>query len=200
MRQAGSMAPNHGSRRAGSYQVAPSHSRLSVLHLAAPVKRTGSFRSRRNGGKFDTIDGVHRPVVVVDTNVFVSACLGSGPANQVVRMALTGQCRPLMGAALFSEYQDLLGREPLWLASPLTRAEREELFEVFLATCQWTRVYFAWRPNLADEGDNHLIELAVAGGASVIVSRNLRDLMRGQLQFPQLQVMDPAGFLKEFYP
>lgn len=26
----------------------------------------------------------------------------------------------------------------------------------------WTRIYFGWRPNLRDEADNHLVELAVA--------------------------------------
>ena len=29
----------------------------------------------------------------------------------------------------------------------------------------WVRVYYLWRPNLPDEADNHLVELAVAGNA-----------------------------------
>ena len=138
--------------------------------------------------------------VVLDTNVFVSACLGSGPANQVMRGCLAGACKPLMGAALFAEYEDVLARDALWLSSPLTREERHDLFDVFLSVCQWTRVYFAWRPNLPDEGDNHLIELAVAGNASVIVTRNLRDLARGELRFAGLRVLDPVSFLKELSP
>ncbi len=32
-------------------------------------------------------------------------------------------------------------------------------------------VYYGWRPNLPDEGDNHLIELALAGSAQAIVNR-----------------------------
>lgn len=55
----------------------------------------------------------------------------------------------------------------------LNLAEREELLDIFLASCGWTRIYFAWRPNLPDEADNHLVELAVAGGARFIVTRNL---------------------------
>jgi hypothetical protein len=35
---------------------------------------------------------------------------------------------------------------------------------------------FLWRPNLPDEADNHVIELAVAGGASAVVTNNVRDL------------------------
>jgi predicted nucleic acid-binding protein len=43
-------------------------------------------------------------------------------------------------------------------------------------------VYFGWRPNLPDEADNHLVELAVAGRASFVVTRNLRDLTRAELK------------------
>lgn len=135
--------------------------------------------------------------VVIDTNVFVSACLGSGPANTVLRACLGGVCQPLIGSALFLEYEDVLGRSGLWAKSPLTSSERSDLLDIFLASCRWTRVYFGWRPNLQDESDNHLIELAVAGGASVIVTRNLRDLTRGELQFPGLRTLDPVAFLTE---
>ncbi|MFM2120355.1 MAG: hypothetical protein RL722_1823 [Pseudomonadota bacterium] len=136
-------------------------------------------------------------LVVIDTNVFVSACLGSGPANDVLRTCLQGRCTPLMGAALFAEYEDVLQRDHWARASPLNSAERERLFEIFLSRCRWTRVYFGWRPNLPDEADNHLIELAIAGGASHIVTRNLRDLARGELRFEHLRILDPLSFLKE---
>jgi predicted nucleic acid-binding protein len=62
---------------------------------------------------------------------------------------------------------------------------------------QWTRIYYAWRPNLRDEADNHLIELAVAGQARFIVTRNVRDLRKGELRFPQIAVVTPAQLLKE---
>ena len=133
----------------------------------------------------------------MDTNVLVSACLGSGPANAVLRACLSGACRPLVGVALFAEYEDVLARDPLWEQAPLCAAERSELLDIFLGACEWTRVYFAWRPNLPDEADNHLIELAVAGSAQFIVTRNLRDLSRGELRFPGLRVADPAAFMKE---
>ena len=75
--------------------------------------------------------------------------------------------------------------------------ERDELLDIFLSVCEWTRVYYTWRPNLPDEADNHLIELAVAGGADLIVTRNLRDVGHGELQFPHLRVISPEAFLKE---
>jgi predicted nucleic acid-binding protein len=105
-----------------------------------------------------------------------------------------------MGAALMAEYEDVLARETLFMRSPLSVTERATLLDVFLGQCEWCRVYFGWRPNLPDEADNHLIELAVAGNAQVIVTRNLRDLTRAELHFPQLRVQEPQDFLKELEP
>jgi len=135
--------------------------------------------------------------VVIDTNIFLGACLGSGAANQAVAACLLGKCTPLMGAALFTEYEDVLGRSELFERCRLTENERSDLLDIFLSVCEWTRVYLTWRPNLPDEADNHLIELAIAGGADLIVTRNLRDIQRGELQFPQLRIISPEAFLKE---
>ena len=101
-----------------------------------------------------------------------------------------------MGAALFHEYEDvMLHSDPMW-KSPLRSEERQTLFEAFLSVCEWVKVYFLWRPNLPDEGDNHLLELAIAGGADTIVTNNVRDVRRGELSFPSLQILTPAEFLK----
>jgi len=137
------------------------------------------------------------PRVVIDTNIFVGACLGQGTSHRVVAACLRGECLPLMSAALFAEYEDVLGRAELFKSSRLTPAERDELLDIFLAACSWTRIYFAWRPNLPDEADNHLVELAVAGGARFVVTRNLRDVARMELRFPELRVVSPEDFLKE---
>jgi len=58
-------------------------------------------------------------------------------------------------------------------------------------------VYYLWRPNLPDESDNHLIELAVAGGAEVIVTHNQRDFGRTELRFPGLRVLTPSELIME---
>ena len=54
-----------------------------------------------------------------------------------------------------------------------------------------------WRPNLPDEADNHLIELALAGGASAIVTHNVRDVRRGELLLNDLRVLTPAECLEK---
>jgi putative PIN family toxin of toxin-antitoxin system len=135
--------------------------------------------------------------IVVDTNVFLGACLGTGAANAVIAACLKGQCSPIIGNALFSEYEDVLGRDDLFENCRLDKSERAELLDIFLSCCEWIRVYYVWRPNLPDEADNHLVELAVAGGADFIVTRNLRHLKNMELHFPNLQIVAPETFLKE---
>jgi len=135
--------------------------------------------------------------VVIDTNVFVGACLGSPPSKKVIAKCLTGQLRAVMGTALFLEYESILGRENLFEHTGLEKGEREDLLDIFLSTCIWTPIYFGWRPNLPDEGDNHLVELAVAGNAQYIVTRNVRDLVHGDLNFPSIGIISPEAFLQE---
>jgi predicted nucleic acid-binding protein len=101
-----------------------------------------------------------------------------------------------MGEALFAEYEAVLGRDEPFARCPLSAKEREDLLDAFLSVCEWTQVFFLWRPNLPDEGDNHLIELAVAGGASALITHNVRDFRRGELRFPQVSIETPADFLK----
>lgn len=137
---------------------------------------------------------------VLDTNIFVGACLGQGATHKIIAACLRGNVQALMGAALLAEYEDVLGRDDVFQNSRLNPAERSELLDTFLAHCEWTRVYYAWRPNLPDEADNHLVELAVAGGAAFIVTRNLRDVARMELRFPQIRVVSPEIFLKEITP
>ena len=113
------------------------------------------------------------------------------------KRALGGRYRPLIGAALFAEYESVLEREALFEGCVLSPRQRGRLLDDFLSVCRWTRVYFAWRPNLRDESDNHLVELAVAGGARAIVTKNVRDFGRMELRFPDLRVLTPADLIKE---
>ena len=103
-----------------------------------------------------------------------------------------------MGGKLLHEFESVIGRTALFEGCALASAEREELLNALLSVCEWVSVFYLWRPNLPDEDDNHLIELAVAGGAATIVTQNVRDLRRGQLRFPQLAIENPAEFMNRW--
>jgi hypothetical protein len=60
----------------------------------------------------------------------------------------------------------------LFSAQLLRQAEQIRLFEAFLSRTQLIEVYYRWRPNLLDEGHNHVLELAVAAGDAPILTFN----------------------------
>ena len=133
----------------------------------------------------------------MDTNIFIEAILSpSGENREVIKACLLKKLVPLMGAALFHEYEDLLSRAELMAKSTLNQRERDVLLTAFLSVSEWVKVYFLWRPNLPDEDDNHLIELALAGSAETIVTNNTKDLIHGQLRFPEMKIQTPSQFLK----
>lgn len=136
--------------------------------------------------------------VVVDTNVFVSALLKKDSApRHVLRHCLEGLAQPLMSNALFQEYEDVMARPSILRGCVLSEPERDELLNAFLSTCQWVSVYYLWRPNLPDEGDNHLVELAIAGNASRLITGNKKDFRSGELRLDDFKVVTPREYLKE---
>ena len=134
---------------------------------------------------------------MVDTNVLVSAILSpDGAAREVLRRCLTGRARPLLSNALFLEYEDVLAREELFAASSVSSKDRVALLEAVLSICEWVSISFLWRPNLPDESDNHLIELAVAGNAESIITGNTKDIVAGELVFDLIRIVTPANWLR----
>ncbi|HEY4414082.1 MAG TPA: PIN domain-containing protein [Verrucomicrobiae bacterium] len=135
--------------------------------------------------------------IVQDTNVFVAALRSQeGASAEVLDRCLAHEDQAVMGAALFAEYEELIQRESLWRGVPVTAAEREALLDDFCAAALWQPVYFRWRPNLPDAGDDHVLELAIAGGVEHLVTHNTRDFGRGELKFASPQVVTPARHLK----
>lgn len=135
--------------------------------------------------------------IVVDTSVFISALIGpSGPSREVIRLCLSRHYQPILGNALFSEYESVVFRSDIFDQCSLTEEEILDLFQAFLKVSKWVNIYFLWRPNLRDEADNHLIELALAGGASSIVTNNLKDFQNAELLFPKLSILKPEVMIR----
>lgn len=139
--------------------------------------------------------------VVIDTNLFVSAILRSEtPPREVLRLCFKREIRPLMGNALFSEMETLVNRDHIFKNSILSTHDRAVFLDDFLSLCEWINIYYLWRPNLRDEADNHLVELAIAGGASHIITGNVRDFQGADLIFPHLKILTARNFIEERTP
>jgi putative PIN family toxin of toxin-antitoxin system len=135
--------------------------------------------------------------VVIDTNVFVAGLRsGGGASRQVLRRALDGNLLPLFSNALWLEYEDVLGR-PIWTGET-SPEDRRQVLAALAAVGRWVKIYYGWRPNLRDAGDDYLVELAVAGGARAVITHNVRDLRGGELLWPGLTILTPSECLENF--
>jgi putative PIN family toxin of toxin-antitoxin system len=101
-----------------------------------------------------------------------------------------------MGNVLFCEYESVISRAAILSKCPLTSSEITALLDAFLSVSEWVNIYYSWRPNLRDEGDNHLIELAIAGNAKILVTNNIKDFQGTDLLFPNLTILKPEQLIR----
>ncbi|MEZ5813551.1 MAG: putative toxin-antitoxin system toxin component, PIN family [Alphaproteobacteria bacterium] len=135
--------------------------------------------------------------IVLDTNIFVGALQKHDGVNRkILEMCFLDEIRPLMGDALYAEYQSLLARDHVFEKSMFSALERDAFFDDFCSICRWVDVYYRWRPNLRDEADNHVIELAIAAGADTLLTWNKKDFRNSDLVLPEIAILTPPEFLQ----
>ncbi len=98
-----------------------------------------------------------------------------------------------LSVSLALEYEDVLRRQ-----SNVLRLTREDVIDLIDALCslsQHHKIYFLWRPQLRDAGDELVLELAGAAKCNYIVTYNRKDFA-GAEKF-RLRVVTPKEFLQE---
>ena len=140
---------------------------------------------------------LQKPRIVVDTNVLVSALLtkeANSSSRQLLRACAQGNYQPIISLTLFKEYEDVLSRPTL--IDPSRQPLVEKALDGFVSLCEEVRIFFRFRPNLPDEADNHVLELALAGNARYIVTYNAKDFM-GELAFERPEILTPDTLLRK---
>jgi len=132
--------------------------------------------------------------IVLDTNVVVSALRSRrGSSATLLVQAGTGHFEHCLSVALLFEYESALKDPESGITLP--QEAIEDVLDYLAATGQLQEVFFLWRPALPDPTDDHVLEVAVAGGCDTIVTYNRRDF-RGAERFG-VRVVTPREFLIE---
>jgi putative PIN family toxin of toxin-antitoxin system len=135
--------------------------------------------------------------VVIDTSVWISALITKeSSARDVLRLVLEGKVHPQMSEALFYEYEEVMKRKKIQNLTPLSIEEQKTLLYAYLSSAKWNEIYYVWRPNLKDENDNFIVELAVASGAECIITYNIKDFQNAEFVFKH-KVITPEQFIKD---
>jgi len=168
------------------------------------VKRRG-----RNGKAKYKSESSRRPKVVFDCNIYLQALIKeTGPAVACMTLFENGDIELYVSESLLNELHDVLTRPKLQQRySRLT----EERADILIANLRERAKLLKPVPHVfrysRDTKDEPYLNLAIAAGASYLVSRDndLLDLMTGttpeckefRQRFRRIQVIDPVTFLKE---
>ena len=134
---------------------------------------------------------------LLDTSVLVAAFRSrSGASNAIVRRALRGDLPLVVHQKLVYEYSDVLSRPDILAETGLAWADVELVLAHLVASAHDVEVRYLWRPNLKDEADNFILEIAVAAWPCTIVTHNLKDFVHAELRFPQIALCTPGQLLQ----
>lgn len=131
--------------------------------------------------------------VVLDTNVLVAALRSRrGASHELVRRLAFDRAWVLnLSNSLALEYIEIVLREgPM---AGLSSVQLESFLNFICAAAVEREIHFRWRPTLADPDDDLVLELAVACGATHIITFNKRDFAPAA-RFG-IQIVSPGEFL-----
>lgn len=135
------------------------------------------------------------PLVVLDTNVLVAGLCRrlDSPSYKILRQIQQAFIPVALTHKLYLEYESVLSRDKILNLIKIRREDVDLILNALVALAQKSQTYYLWRPNLADEQDNFIVEAAVATGG-VIITKNIADFRSGELKFPELTVLTPQQF------
>ncbi len=133
-----------------------------------------------------------QPVIVIDTNVLVSALRSrSGWSFDLLARLGTGQFEHVITVPLVMEYEEVLHRPGM---VPLSKAAVDDVLDYVCASGLRQQVHFLWRPKLTDVRDDMVLEAAFNGNCDAIVTWNVRDFAAAADM--AINILQPGQFMK----
>jgi putative PIN family toxin of toxin-antitoxin system len=130
---------------------------------------------------------------VIDTNVLVAALRSStGASHQILLAADRGEFEVALSVPLLAEYDDVCHRPNSGIPVPIWAVD--DVINRIAQVSRQQTIHYLWRGILPDPKDDMVLEVAVAGSVSHIISFNYRHLKQAS-EFG-IAVVTPSEFLK----
>ena len=138
--------------------------------------------------------------VVLDTDVMVAAFRSAhGASRRCVLLGLDRRLTLLVSTPLLLEYETVLTRPEHLAACGASAADTAKVLDDVVASSDWVRLDYLWRPQLRDADDEMVLETAVNGGADALVTFNLADLASAAARFG-VRALRPAALIRIVEP
>lgn len=138
-------------------------------------------------------------LVTLDTNILYQALRSnSGASYYIFQQVRKRKIRISLSVPVFNEYQDILTREKSLIDFGLELTDVEKFLRFVAFVGKPFDVYYLLRPNLLDESDNKILELAVASQSDFLITSNIRDFRNSELKIDQQKIITPANFAKRW--
>ena len=132
----------------------------------------------------------------MDTDTIVAAMRSpTGASAALLRVARAGRVILPATAPLCLEYEDVYGRSEHVEAADFDAANLALFLDGVIDLVEPVDVWFLWRPQLRDPGDELVLEAAVNGRAQAIVTFNRRDFRPAAGRFG-IEVLLPAEVIR----
>ena len=129
---------------------------------------------------------------VLDTNVLVAALRSDkGASRRILLAALDGKLSVVVSVPLMVEYEAVLTRPEQLAAFGISADEVQEILNALAIVLEPIRLRFLWRPQLRDPADEMVLETAVHGQASRLITFNIRHLKVAAQKFG-IRVLTPG--------
>jgi putative PIN family toxin of toxin-antitoxin system len=123
----------------------------------------------------------------------------NGASFYILQLVRTRQIELALSVPVYMEYQDVLHREKSLSILGLTKTDVDSFLRLLAYLGKPHDIYYLWRPNLRDEADNMLFELAVASRSQWLITNNVRDFSVGnELRHDGLIIGTPAHFVSQW--
>ncbi len=128
----------------------------------------------------------------MDTDTIVAAMRSNqGAAFALIQAAREKKVVFTASVPLCIEYESVCHRPEHRLAAELSVAEVGIFLDTIMELIEPTEIFFLWRPQLRDPGDELVLEAAISSQTSAIVTFNVRDYLPAAQLF-NLEILTPA--------
>jgi putative PIN family toxin of toxin-antitoxin system len=122
--------------------------------------------------------------IVLDTDVMVAALRSAAGASRRLLVAgIDRRITLLVSPALVLEYESVSKRPEHLVASRSSEAAVDIVLNQLVASSDHVKMHYLWRPQLADVGDELVLEAAINGRADALATFNMRDFEAGAKRF-----------------